>query len=122
MNPCRSHPAARRFVQLWAGLYEGETPPGVGMVAAADDGFGLVVQVSAWPLHGFHPQRLGPDPLEVFQGALFSNQGKGLWDDLHATALRAAREVCGPDAMAALILMPSALDTVRDRLRLARAA
>lgn len=90
--------------------------------AAADDGFGLVVQVTALPAAAFHAIRMGPCPEASLNGPLLSPGGQALWDQLHAIALRVVAKSLPAGSLAALILQPSAIDHARESLRLARAA
>lgn len=99
------HPLPRAFR---AAFYaSGAAATGVGLIAYHMDGLGLVVHVTTWPVGSFaEPWLRGQDT-----GPLFTARGEASW-----TALRAAADqVCGADAIAAILLHPDALAGARGR-------
>ena len=108
----QDHPLPDAFRRLRA-RYRGEALLGVGVVAYHQDGVGLVVHVTTWPVGGFSEPWL--DRRET--GPLFTPRGQAAWDVLRGLCDLAVDHVAdaqGP-ALAALILHPDAREAAITR-------
>lgn len=99
------HPLPKAFRRAF--YASGPAATGVGLVAYHMDGLGLVVHVTTWPVGGYGEPWLRGDDI----GPLFTARGETAWAALRA----AADQVCGADALSAIVLHPDALTGARAR-------
>lgn len=111
---------AKAFQATWrSAIARGEIAGG-GLVKASRCDELLVVAVLFMPPGAFDARFLALGP--AHDRPLFSPLGETYWLHLHELAHAAAQGADQRDGLAAVFLMPSALDTARERLTLAQAA
>lgn len=105
---------AKAFMSAWRSeIARGRLDPG-GLVKASVSGDMLVVQVLYLPDGSYDPDFLRDGP--AHGRPLFTPQGYGYWADLHKLGLAIGQGADQRPELVAMVLMPSALDSARERL------
>lgn len=107
---------AKAFSAAWRSEIARGRVEGGGLVRPSVQADMLVVQVLYLPAGSFDPDFLRDGP--AHGRPLFTPQGYGYWADLNRLAMGVAQGRDARTGIAALILMPSALETARERLEI----